>query len=244
MFDYFMSPPEEIPEEYLWQAYDWQYFTWIACLVILGVVLCRWFCRCDEAKQARILKAFAILIVVQEIVKDILHFAAGTLEWEHMPLHICGISIFFTLWYAFRPNKLNGAYLYGVSMPGAACALLFPNWTEYPVLHFSAINSFTIHTWLILFCLMALLSGRLKPDIRQIPKLAVIMAALAVPIHFINNALGTNFMFISTPSPGSPLIPLYGIFGDGYVLAAFVLLILVWIILFLPWEIARRRHNK
>ena len=244
MFDYFMSPPEEIPEEYLWQAYDWQYFTWIGALVILGILLVRWFCRSGQEKQGRILKGFAVLILIQEIVKDILHYAAGTLEWEHLPLHLCGISIFFTLWYAFRPNKLNGAYIYGLSIPGAMCALLFPNWMQYPVLHFSAINSFTIHAWLIIFGLMALLSGRLKPDIRQVPKLAALLLALAFPIYFLNKALGTNFMFINTPSPGSPLIPLYDIFGNGYAAAAFVLLVLVQVILFLPWEIARRRHNK
>ena len=70
------------------------------------------------------------------------------------------------------------------------------------------------------------------------------LIALAIPMHFVNEALGTNFMFISTPSPGSPLMPLYGLFGNGYVAAALVLMVLVWIVLFLPWEIARRRKEK
>ena len=81
--------------------------------------------------------------------------------------------------------------------------------------------------------MMALTSGRLKPDIRQIPKMTVIMYALAVPIYFLNKRWDTNFMFINTPSPGSPLVPLYNIFGDGYVIAAAVLVVLVWIILFI-----------
>ena len=244
MLQYFMEKPENIPPEELWQAYDIHHFAWLAALALVGILLVRWFCHCEYDRQTRILKVFAVLIVCQEIVKDILHYVAGTLEWEHMPLHICGISIFFTLWYAFRPGKLNGAYVYGMSITGALCALLFPNWTEFPVYHFSAINSFTIHAWLIIFGLMALCSGRLKPDIRQIPKLTLIMIAFAIPMHFINDALGTNFMFISTPSPGSPLMPLYGLFGNGYVAAALVLMVLVWIVLFLPWEIARRRKEK
>ena len=241
---YFFSDPKDIPEDLLWTAYGPEHFAWLIAMATIGIIACKTFVRASAEKQDKALKGLALWIVIQEILKDILHYYAGTLELEHLPLHICGISIFFTLWYAFRPGKLNGAYVYGMSMPGAAAALLFPNWTEYPVWHFSAINSFTIHGELIIFALLALTSGRLKPDIRQIPKMTAIMIALAVPIYFLNKKWGTNFMFISDPSPGSPLMPLYGIFGDGYVIAAAILLIIFWIIIFLPWAIIQKKRTR
>ena len=241
--DYFFSKPNEIPEDMLWSAYGPEHIIWLAAMGLICFFACRIFRGLSPESQGKWLKILAVWIVIQEIIKDLLHTYAGTIEYEHLPLHICGISIMFSLWYAFKPNKLNAAYIYGMSLPGAMAALTFPNWMEYPILHFSAINSFTIHGELILFALLALTSGRLYPDIRQIPKMTLFMVAMAIPIFFLNKRIGTNFMFISDPSPGSPLIPLYNIFGDGYVIAAAVLLVIFWIIIFLPWFFLEKKRT-
>ena len=234
-WDYFFSPPGDIPKEYLWSMYDRVHITWLVIIAAVCIISCLLFKKADAKKQDKVLKGLALYIAFQEILKDLLHWYAGTLEMELLPLHICGISIFFTLWYAFKPGALNGAYIYGVSLPGALAALIFADWTNYPWWHFSALNSFTIHAELVVFAMMVLTSGRLKPDIRQISKMAIIMYALGIPIYFLNKRWDTNFMFINTPSPGSPLVPLYGVFGEGYVVAAAVLLVVFWAILFLPW---------
>lgn len=238
-FNYFFSDPKDVPQDALWNAYGWQHFLWLIVMGIIVFFACKAFRKQDSVTQSKILKYVAIGIAIQEIIKDILFLWTGLFTLENLPLHFCGISIFFSLWYAFSPNDLNGAYVYGMSMPGALCALIFPNWTEYPLIHFSAINSFTIHGELILFALLALTSGRLIPNIKKIPQLFGIIVAMAIPIYFLNKLWGTNFMFISTPSPGSPLMPLYGMFGNGYVIAAAVLLFVIWIIMFLPWK----RHS-
>ncbi|MBO4235832.1 MAG: TIGR02206 family membrane protein [Firmicutes bacterium] len=241
-FDYFFSGPDDVPEDALWHAYGWQHFLW---LIVMGLIIffsCRAFRKADYKTQTKVLRGVAIFILIQEIVKDILFWYAGLITVEHLPLHFCGISIFFSLWYAFKPNELNAAYVYGMSMPGALCALIFPNWTNFPLIHFSSINSFTIHAELILFALLAVTSGRLVPNIKKIPKLFAVIVAMAIPIYFLNKAWGTNFMFISDPSPGSPLMPLYDMFGDGYVIAAAVLLLIVWVIIFLPWR-RRSQHQ-
>ncbi len=239
--DYFFSDPNDVPEDALWHAYGWQHFLWLIAMGLIMFFSCRAFRKLDSEKQSKVLKRFAIFILIQEIVKDLLFWYSGTFGLEHLPLHFCGISIFFSLWYAFRPNDLNAAYVYGMSMPGAFCALIFPNWTNFPLIHFSSINSFTIHGELILFALLALTSGRLVPNIKKIPQMFGVIVAMAIPIYFLNKLWGTNFMFISDPSPGSPLMPLYDLFGDGYVIAAAVLVIIVWLLLFLPW---RKRTPK
>ena len=242
--NYFFEDPKNIPDEYKWSMYDHVHIAWLIAMVIICIISCILFNKASKEKQDKALKGLAIWIVIQEIIKDLLHWYEGTLELEHLPFHICGISIFFTLWYAFKPGKLNAAYVYGMSLPGALCAMIFADWTNYPWWHFSALNSFTIHIELIVFALMALTSGRIKPDIRQIPKMTLVMYALAVPIYFLNKKWDTNFMFINTPSPGSPLVPLYDIFGNGYVIAAAILVVIVWIILFLPWYFLGRKASK
>ena len=243
-FDYFFSDPKDVPADALWSAYGWQHILW---LVVMGAIIffaCKKFRKLDEDKRRKILLAVAIWILIQEIIKDLLFYYAGQFELKHLPFHFCGISIGFSLWYALKPNNLNAAYVYGMSMPGALCALLFPNWTEYPLIHFSSINSFTIHAELILFALLALTSGMLVPKFKDIPKLFLVILLMAIPIYFLNKSWRTNFMFISDPSPGSPLMPLYDMFGDGYVVAAAVLMVIVWMIIFLPWELSRKKKRN
>ena len=239
--EYFFSGPDDVPEDALWTAYGWQHLLWLFVMGAIIFFACRAMKKADSATQDKVLKYVAIWIAIQEVIKDLLFAAVGRFEYEQLPFHFCGISIFFSLWYAFRPNELNAAYIYGMSMPGAFCALIFPNWTVYPLIHFSSINSFTIHGELILFAALAVASGKLVPNIKKIPQLFAVIIAMAIPIYFLNKHWDTNFMFINDPSPGSPLMPLYDMFGDGYVIAAAVLMLIVWIILFLPW---RKRSNK
>ena len=241
-FDYFFSYAGEAPEEVLWSAYGWQHLLWLFVMGLIIFFSVRAMRKADPKTQDKVLKYLAVWIAIQEVIKDLLFWYSGELGLNHLPLHFCGISIFFSLWYAFKPNELNAAYVYGMSMPGAFCALIFPNWTDYPLIHFSSINSFTIHGELILFAVLALATGRLIPNIKKIPQLFAVIVAMAIPIYFLNKRWGTNFMFISDPSPGSPLMPLYDIFGNGYVIAAAVLVIIVWLILFFPWR--KRSRNR
>lgn len=244
LLEWFYTDPEVVPEGGFWSAYGHVHLIWLGAIALVGFIAIKAFVGATKEKQDKALKGLALWILFQEITKNHLHLYAGTATVDLLPLHICGISIFFSLWYAFKPGKLNGAYIYGVSLPGALAALTFPDWMDYPLYHFSSINSFSIHGELVIFALMALISGRLKPDIRQVPKMAIIMYILAIPIYFLNKVWGTNFMFINYPSPGSPLVPLYDIFGDGYVIAAAVLLVVVWYILFLPWYLAERKQKQ
>ena len=241
---YFFANPSIVPKEYLWEAYGPEHICWLILIAVFVTVSCVLFKKADYDRQTKILRAFALLIVVQEILKDILHWYAGTITLEHLPFHICGISIFFTLWHAYRPNGINSDYLYAVSMPGALAALVFPNWTEYPIMHFSAINSFTIHTWLVAYALMVLTSGRMRPDWRNLPKIAAIMIGLMIPIYFLNKRWNTNFMFINGASPGSPLVPLYDIFSDAYFIVAIFLVFVFWAVIYAPWIISDSRKDK
>ena len=243
MFDYFFTPDEEIPTNLGWQAYGPEHLAWLGAMFVIGFFACRYFKKQSPEKQTRLLKYFAVYLLFQEILKDFIYWEIGSLGLRHLPLHMCGISIFFCLWYAFKGGEVCEAYIYGMNMPGALSALLFPNWTNLPLIHFSSWNSFTIHAMLILFTMLNLTSGRLVPKMRTLPKLILALFAMAIPIYFLNKVWDTNFMFLNTPSEGSPLIPLYSLFGEGYVIAFAVMVISILALLFLPWEILRRRKE-
>lgn len=237
-FNYFFTPITNIPSSLSWNLYGKGHLTWLFAIILFIFLMCKTFVKLDRDKQDMFLKGFAVLIVAQEILKDLIHFFIGTLEVGHLPLHLCGISIFITLWYAFRPSKFVGNLLYSLSLPGAMAALIFPDWTKYPFLHFSNINSFTIHTWLVMVVIVLLYSKRIVPDYKYLPKCLGFLGVLALPIYFLNKLWNTNFMFINTPSKGSPLEPLAKLLGNpGYIFGAVVLLIIVWVVMYLPYVI-------
>ena len=241
MLKYFFYNWKDIPSGYEWSAYDMGYWTWIGILALISIVVCILYKKSNDQRRDTIRKGIAILIIVQEILKDILHYLAGSITLEHLPLHLCGVSIFFIAWHAFSPNKINREYLYCLSLPGALLALMFPNWTEYPILHFSSFNSFTMHTWLVLYTVMLLYSKELQPKFKDLKYTFVIILIYMIPIYFLNKVWDTNFFFLNTPSEGSPLVPLYAIFGEGYVIALVVLFLLLWLLMYLPWMIKEKK---
>ena len=70
--DYFFSDPNDVPEDALWHAYGWQHFLWLIAMGLIMFFSCRAFRKLDSEKQSKVLKRFAIFILIQEIVKDLL----------------------------------------------------------------------------------------------------------------------------------------------------------------------------
>ena len=120
-------------------------------------------------------------------------------------------------------------------LPLHLCGILFPNWVVYPVLNFASINSFVVHGLIIAYPVMIMSSGEFFPDYKRLPKCFMILINIAIPIYFFNKIFDTNFLFINTPSDGSPLVALETWLGNpGYILGMFVLVFICWGILYTP----------
>ena len=69
------------------------------------------------------------------------------------------------------------------------------------------------------------------------PSLAAVCA-----VYALNKILGTNFMFLNNGGTGNPLAWAESVLGNpGYLLALPVLIGLVWLILYMPLLVARKR---
>lgn len=194
----------------------------------------------------RLFRFTAIFLPAAETVKNLLLvLVAGESMREYLPLHLCGLAMFFLLWEAFFPSRFLENLIYSTTLPGAVSALLFANWTHYPRLHFMGLFSFVYHAILIFAALMLLACGRCRPQARYLPGCFGLLVVLAVPIFFFNKAFDTNYLFINIPSPGSPLVPLERLLGNpGYILGLAAVVWLVWLVLYLPWMLRERRYRK
>ena len=137
--------------------------------------------------------------------------------------------------HSLRGGELTGQFLYAFCMPGAVCALLFPDWSAYPAFHFMSVSSFALHILLVGYTLMLVAGGELRPDTRRAPACLGIMLLIAVPVYVFDRLMGTNYMFLNWPLPGSPLEWFAFLGRPGYLLGYIPLLTAAWAVIYAPF---------
>ena len=202
---YFLDTKETIPEGLGFEHFGAYHFCWIAASVIVLIVCSLIYRRLPSDGRGKMRKTVAGLIVADEIFKMVCLWLGGNYIADYLPFHLCSINILIFAYHALRPNKLLNNYLYVVCIPSIILPLLFPTWTMLPCGNFMHWHSFTVHILLLVYPVMQLAGGDLNPQPRQFPKCVLFLAAMAVPVYFINRWLGTNFMFLMYAEPGTPL---------------------------------------
>jgi hypothetical integral membrane protein (TIGR02206 family) len=192
--------------------------------------------------KERRLTAFAVaaLALSLELGRAALLLHLGLYDRGRLPLHLCTLSIYLCFFHSIHPSKTLGQFLYAFSLPGAVSALLFPDWADYPFWHFVTVSSFLLHFLMVLYPLMQVLTGGIKPDAKQLPRVLLMMLCLAVPIYFLNLSLDTNYMYLNYPLEATPLMLFSSLGRPGYLVVYPLLVSLVWLILYaLPAAIKR-----
>jgi len=241
-FAYFSDRPDA---GYGFGLYSIAHFVILAAIAAITWALCVAYRRLDGTNRSKLLLTVAIIILVVETLKVISHpIIHGGFRIEYTSLHLCGIMIFIGLAYVIRPNETLGELLYAVGLPGFIAALVFPNWTMYPLLNFYVFTSFTTHGLQIAFVLMLIFTSQVRPSPRRAWKSAVFLVAIAIPIYILNLAIGTNFLYLNSGSPGSPLEILVDTFGSPLFLIPYAMLAAVIIaIMYIPWIIIEKRER-
>lgn len=216
---------------------------WLVFFLIATVLCCIWYKSMGIGGRDRWKKAVAILLIADEIFKDVMLIIGGRFEAGYLPLHLCSINIFLIAIHAWRPSKILGGYLYTVGIPGALAALLFPTWTGLPFLNFMHLHSFTVHILLAMYPIVLTFAGETAPTYKRVPQYLLLLVGMAIPIYGINLWLDTNFMFLMYAEQGNPLYLFEQMWGNH--LYGFPVIIAgVLIVMYLPMEIFRRLKKK
>lgn len=244
MLQYFFDAKETIPDGVGFKLFGPLHLGWLAVSVAVYVIMWFWYKKQDEATRRRCLKVVALAMLGTEIVKQTVLVATGVWRPNYLPLQLCSFSIYFSVWHAFKPNRLNSELLYALSFIGALMALLFCNWTMLPFWNFHHIQSFITHILIVLYPIL-LLAGGYRPNYKLLPKCLLTVVLLAIPLYFLNKLLNSNFMFLNWADVGNPLSIFEGMWGrPWYILGAFPMLAVVWLIMYLPWEIAKKAKKN
>lgn len=244
MFKYFFASKETIPEGMGFDLFGPLHLTWLAVTCIFYIIICIWHSKQSPETQLKSRRVVALAMLIIEVIKMTVLFVTGTYLHSYIPLQLCSFSIYFSVWHAFRPGKLNSELLYALSFIGALMALLFSNWAMLPFWNFHHIQSFITHILIVLYPLL-LLSEGYKPNYKMLPKCLLVVVLLAIPLYFLNKLLNTNFMFLNWADVGNPLSLFEAMWGrPWYILSVFPMLAAAWLLMYLPWEIAKKVKQK
>ncbi|MDR0356807.1 MAG: YwaF family protein [Clostridiales Family XIII bacterium] len=241
----FITYRDQIPEGVGFKFHGLAHILFLIGIAAFIVTFYRLYKRAGLRTRRRMRIGVAAAIVLMEAAKQIIVAALGVYTWDLLPLHLCGMSIFLIAIHAAYPNKAVGEILYSLSIPGAVSALLFADWTMYPILNIFCLQSFFIHMLELTYPFMLLGTGEIRPSVKRLWVPSLYLLVTVPIIYHLNHALDTNFFFINESSPGSPMALLETFLGNpGYVFGTIGILVFIWIVMYAPIVIMHRRRKK
>lgn len=247
MWANFFTPESALPPGAGFPLFGQGHLAALGIVLFLCLLLILYLRRQTFSVQRRWLRWLSVCMLLLELGKDFILALIGAFSPGYLPLHLCSLSMFVCLYYAFHPgSRRAGQILYSVVLPGALSALLFPNWNVFPLLHFQTFHSFIYHGLLLFFGLFPVVSGKASPEPDAIVPSMVFLCLLALPVGLFDHFLHANYMFLRGPSKGSPLEFLTVIPGKyGYLTGLFLLALSVVTLMNFPfWFVDRWKARR
>lgn len=131
--------------------------------------------------------------------------AAGLLNARTgWPLHLCSLTGLLTLPMLLSDRRFLWHVSLYLGLPGALLALTFPAVAVTPWPRLTRAAFFTMHAGLTLAPLLPLSLGR-RPSARGALDAAVFLLAAGAAAMAVNHLVGSNYLFVSSAVPGTPL---------------------------------------
>ncbi len=207
------------------QLFGKEHIAMLAVIAALTAFVVVMYVRHEKIRH-RLLLMIAFLLPTLEAVKILLLTYWGQMGLGFLPLHLCSLAIYLYPPVAvMKPGKIRaviGGFCCIVLLPATIAALLFPDWTMYPIMGVMSLLSFAWHTLQLMLPLCLLLTGEMQPRFRDLWKSILILLVFSIPVYLFDRATGYNYWFLLQPVPGTPLEVLYQTFGEKGYLAALV----------------------
>ena len=198
----------------------------------------------DDKSRDRVRLFIATVMLLNEIAWHGWNVATG--EWNlrvNLPLHLCGISIWSTIYMLYTRDYRLYQIIFFVGLGGAAQAVITPSAGEYGLPHFRAFQTLISHGMVVVAMVFVTTIEGQRPTWFSLWKTMLVLNVYLVVVTAINYALGSNYMFtLEKPHTAS----LFDIMGPWpwYLLTAEVLAVVLFSLLYLPFALSDRRVRQ
>lgn len=228
---YFFTYETDIPDGIGFGLFHSGHFLWLSVIMIGTILLLIRYGKASKPQRKHLEYIVAFSMSGWMLLRAIYIAVIGENFLYELPLHLCSMAgILCVLHCLFRWNWL-GQVLYTLCLPGTVVALLFPDWSFYPAIHFVSVEAFLFHMGIVVYVCFQLYSHGIVPDLRKIWQVLLFLTITVVPVYFFDRAFHVNYMFVNWPSAGSPLEWLASFMGNPGYLAGYAVLVIVCILL-------------
>jgi hypothetical integral membrane protein (TIGR02206 family) len=214
----------------------------LAFLVLLNLFLFR-YKNAEEGTKRNIRWTLALILWGNEIAWHYWNYAVGKWTLQTMlPLQVCSILVWLGALMLVTKNYRIYEFMYLMGIGGAMQALATPDLGIYSFPHFRFFQTFTSHGLIVTSAIYMTVVEGFRPTWKSLLRVAIWMNLYMIPIYFLNNAIGSNYLMINgKPATASllDLLPDWPI----YILYMEALGIVTFLILYLPFAIRDWRER-
>ena len=201
--------------------------------------------RADSERATRVVcVVFAVVMLVNQVVYWCYRYVtegADTFVREHLPLHVCGMTVLLSVATLLWRGRFTYELLYFWGLAGAANAMVTPELTEgFP--HYVFFQYFISHGGIVGAAVFATWGLGMRPTFRSLIRAFVAMNAMAAAIACVNLLLDSNYMYLcEEPVTASPFLFLP---WPWYILWLEVLALVFFGLLYLPVLLVERSKSQ
>jgi uncharacterized membrane protein YwaF len=193
------------------------------------------------------LKIFAIIVTVLEIIKIIYNFSYNyTWVDAWVPLAFCSIFI-YSLWlsgFAKGFLKKAGETFLAVGLYAGLFFMVFPTTSLmlHPIFHYLCIHSLVFHSLMIYVGLMVIIRKLVKPSKITLLTYVLYLAVFSIVAIIINMIASSNLMFYSAPynMPIKIVVDIYNFSPILYSIFIFFAYSALYLLYFITYKITHK----
>lgn len=241
----FLQHPDDMGQGLGFQLFDGTHFLILAAFAIVTLLISVWYVRLDDGTRQKTRLIVGSLALITQIMRMSMLVAQGRFTLGDLPLHLCAMSTMLIFVHSRRPSELMGDTVFMLSLAGGIVSLIFGEWHIHRQLNFYTLQSWFVHYFLVLYVVMLLWSGEIKPRIKNMPKVTLGLLIYSAFIFVLNKLIDTNFLYVNEPLFDTPLVTLEQWMGNpGYIVGLAVLCLVIWFVMYGMDYLVRSFLNK
>jgi hypothetical integral membrane protein (TIGR02206 family) len=213
-------------------------------VLLIAIILFRDKIRTSPRALSIFHWSFFSILVLSEVSFQIWCFSYGV--WDqtiHIPVQLCSISTFLAIIFLIKPTE--GAYgiLYFIAFMPPVLALITPD-LEYGFPHYRFLKFFLQHMTMPLTVLFYAIVQNYRPAFSAIWKSVILVNVLALPIAFLNQKIGSNYMFLEGPPIANTPLSWFGDGGWTYILSLELVMLVVFTVTYIPFIFLKKPIDR
>ena len=182
----------------------------MAATVAVSVALSLAVRRLDSERATRVVcVVFALVMLVNQVAYWVYRFVMEGAEIfvrEHLPLHVCGMTVLLSAATLLWRGRFTYELLYFWGLAGATNAVVTPELIEgFP--HYVFLQYFLSHGGIVAAAVFATWGLGMRPTFKSLIRAFVAMNAVAVVVAGVNFVLDSNYMYLcEAPVTASPFL--------------------------------------